>query len=70
MMAGELKVCYVSNIDGAHVPFMDFPRSQLGHAVWTVRHLAHEDALCASWVLKRGRKIIARIPRPHTRRAG
>lgn len=62
MKRGEIKIQYVSNLDGGHVPFSEFPRAELAEAFAEVRRLAHSGALRASWLLKRGKKVIARVP--------
>jgi len=57
------RVMYVSNLDGAHIPFADFNRRELPEALRCVRSMAHQYALNSEWILKRERKTIARFPR-------
>lgn len=62
-MHSELTVCYRSPVDEAWIPFVHFTRRELVDAVRSVRRMAHSDSLRSEWCLKRGRKIICRMPR-------
>jgi hypothetical protein len=62
MSPSTFTVCY-RGVDGAWVPFMNYGRRELAGAVRSVRSMAHQCALKADWCLKRGRKVILRLPR-------
>lgn len=66
MSARTFSVCYLSFIDGAHIPFADFTRRELREAFDCFRRMGQSHALKSDWILKRDRKVIARYKNtPH-----
>lgn len=64
MKPAAFTVCYRSCVDDAWIPFAHFTRRELVDAVRCVRNMAHQVALNAPWCLKRGRKVVLRVPTP------